>query len=487
MPTPLPSSFLWNGRVVVPDDVAPGRLLLDYLRRDLRSVGTKEGCREGDCGACAVLLGELGLDGAVTYRAVPSCMVLVGHVAGRHVVTIEGLNPGRGLSPVQAAVVEHGGSQCGFCTPGFIVSFTGFLLNATEFTTEAAKSSIAGNLCRCTGYVSLVRAGASIASHFDGLTAPGPDRIRALVATGAIPACFDGAASKLAALPSPDRNGRATGDGTSFEAPLGGGTDLIVQQGAKLDEAAPRILLRSESARAPYVEGDHLVMPGDTTFEDLRRCTAFAGLWPLAPKDLERFASGIIRERATVAGNITNASPIADGTAMLLALGAELELSTGAGTRRLPLSKLFLGYKQLALEPGEIIHAVRTPRELAPGRHFSFEKVSKREYLDIATVTTAFSANLHEGTFSCVLLSAGGVGPTPMLLEKTASFLEGKAVCAESVLEAAAVIDTEIAPISDVRGSASYKRLLLRQLFFAHVLKLFPDLVAESELMEVSA
>ena len=467
---------------MTPDDVAPGRLLLDYLRRDLRSVGTKEGCREGDCGACAVLIGELAADGAVTYRAVPSCMVLVGHVAGRHVVTIEGLNPERGLSPVQAAVVEHGGSQCGFCTPGFIVSFTGFLLNATEFTTAAAKSAIAGNLCRCTGYVSLVRAGASIASHFDGLTAPGQGRIDALVSTGAIPGCFDGAAAKLATLQA--SHVPEVSDET--EAPLGGGTDLIVQQGAKLDEAAPRIVLRSEVARAPFLEGDHLVLPGDTTFEDLLRCGTFTRLWPLAAKDLERFASGLIRERATVAGNIANASPIADGTAMLLALGAELELATGASARRLPLSRLFLGYKQLALESGETIHAVRIPRQLAPGRHFSFEKVSKREYLDIATVTTALSANLHEGTFSCVLLSAGGVGPTPMLLEQTASFLEGKVVCAESVLEAASVIDTEIAPISDVRGSASYKRLLLRQLFFAHLLKLFPDLVAESDLMEVS-
>ncbi|MFT6715246.1 MAG: xanthine dehydrogenase small subunit [Planctomycetota bacterium] len=493
MLTPPPSSFLWNDRIVTPDDVAPGRLLLDYLRRDLRSVGTKEGCREGDCGACAVLLGELGKDGTVTYRAVPSCMVLVGHVAGRHVVTIEGLNPGRGLSPVQAAVVEHGGSQCGFCTPGFIISFTGFLLNATEFTTEEAKSSIAGNLCRCTGYVSLVRAGAAIASHFEGLTAPGAGRIETLVATGALPTCFDGAANKLASIQTPDLpygSAESSSDlRTPFAGPLGGGTDLIVQQGAKLDELAPRILFRSEEERAPYLEGDQLVLPGDTTFEDLHRCQTFTQLWPMAAVDLERFASGLIRERATVAGNIANASPIADGTAMLLALGAELELTTnqGAATRRLPLGKLFLGYKQLALEPKETIHAIRIPGELAPGRHFSFEKVSKREYLDIATVTTGFSATLHEGTFECVLLSAGGVGPTPMLLEQTASFLEGKPVCAASVLEAAAVIDTEIAPISDVRGSADYKRLLLRQLFFAHVLKLFPDLITESGLMEVSA
>ena len=308
------------------------------------------------------------------------------------------------------------------------------------------------------------------------------------MAQGALPSHFARAADELANLATPETDRGDTHDpNVPFDGPLGGGTDLIVQQGAKLDELAPRIVFRSEAERAPFVEGELLVLPGDTTFEDLRRCETFTQLWPMATADLERFASGLIRERATVAGNISNASPIADGTAMLLALGAELELATGHSTRRLPLGSLYLGYKQLALEPGETIHAIRIPRTLAADRHFSFEKVSKREFLDIATVTTAFSSTLHEGTFECVLLSAGGVGPTPMLLEKTASFLEGKVVGADSVLEAAAVIQTEIAPISDVRGSADYKGLLLRQLFFAHVLKLFPKLVSEAALMEVSA
>jgi xanthine dehydrogenase small subunit len=473
-------SFLLNGVLIHAPGAAPGRLLLDFLRRDLRSVGTKEGCREGDCGACGVLLGELGEDGNVTYAAVPSCMVLLGHVRGQHVVTIEGINPSKGLSPVQAAVVEHGGSQCGFCTPGFIVSFTGFLLNGTEFTVEEAKNSIAGNLCRCTGYVSLVRAGKAIAEQFDGLTAPGNKRIAALLEAGALPPTFEGVGAKLAELKA-----SAAEDHASGPLLIGGGTDLIVQRGASLDDTAPDVRFPLAAERKPRLQDGKLRIPGGATFEDLMRCEHFTALWPRAKADLGRFASALIRERATVAGNIANASPIADGTAIFLALGAALELVHEGELRTLALADFYHGYKQFDLNGGELISAIT----IAPSstRLFSFEKVSKREYLDIATVNTALCVEQLDGVITSIVISAGGVGPTPMLLPKTASFLMGKAVTAELVLQAAALLETEIAPISDVRGSAEYKALLLRQLFLAHFLTLFPDLISESALMEVSA
>lgn len=483
MPVLHSISFLLNREPISLTAAAPGRLLLDYLRRDLRKVGTKEGCREGDCGACGVLIGELGASGQVTYRAVPSCMVLLGHLQGRHVVTIEGINLGEGLSPVQSAVVEHGASQCGFCTPGFIVSFTGFLLNATEFTVEEATTAIAGNLCRCTGYVSLVRAGASIAKQFDKLTPPGSKRIETLLAAGALSSTFADVATRLRELP-PGKS--ACSDSALL---IGGGTDLIVQRGAALDDAVPTIHFPSEEQRKLRLDGDTLRIPAAATFEDLLRSDLFTGLWPNAKADLDRFASALIRERATVAGNIANASPIADGTAIFLALEATLEIDSPSnpnGSRTLPLSQFFLGYKQLALTSGERITSICIPHSQSQLRKFSFEKVSKREFLDIATVNTALSSVVHEGVFSEVILSAGGVGPTPMLLIKTAESLRGEKVAPAALLAAAAVLDTEIAPISDVRGSADYKRLLLRQLFFAHFLTLYPDQITEVSLLEVS-
>ena len=479
--SPSPSSrtpirYLLNAGAVSSAS-ASGRLLLDHLRRDLRLVGTKEGCREGDCGACSVLVGEPTEDGTLRYRAVPACMLLVGHVRGRHVVTIEGLNLPTGLTPQQTAMVEFGGSQCGFCTPGFIVSFTGFLLNATEFTEDEAVRAIGGNLCRCTGYVSIVRAARALVREFGTLMPPGAARVEALVAAGALPEHFGSAAARL----------RELGDeviedkGALAALRIGGGTDLIVQRGAELDELEPLFLMPPERERLPSLEGDELRIPAAATFEDLRRSSAFARVWPTAAKDLELFASSLIRERATVAGNLANASPIADGTAMLLALEAILELEGGATARRLPLASFFLGYKQLALEDGERIVSVRIP--VRPSRRVHFEKISKRTFLDIATVNSGLGIDLRAGVIEHVTISAGGVAPTPLVLAKTTRFLTGRKLDDDTLLRAAELLDTELAPISDVRGSAAYKRLALRQLFFAHFLELFPDHVSEAALL----
>ena len=473
-------SFLLNGEPLILPDASPERLLLDFLRRERRAIGTKEGCREGDCGACAVLIGELNPSGEPVYRAVPSCMVLLSHVQGRHVVTIEGLNLNEGLSPVQTAVVNHGGSQCGFCTPGFIVSFTSFLLNTTEFTVEAATNAIAGNLCRCTGYSSLVRAGAAIASEFGKLTAPGPQRLQALLQAGALPSTFESVVEKLHALPE------AQSEVVPTALVLGGGTDLIVQRGAGLERTPTANHFASLAERQLTLDADTLRIPGAATFEDLYRSELFTGLWPLAKADLERFASILIRERATVAGNLANASPIADGTALFLALDAYLELDGPQGSRVLPLAELYLGYKQLALLERERITSLCIPNAQQTTRKYHFEKVSKREYLDIATVNSALSIQVEEGKILRASLSAGGVGPTPMLLAKTTAFLCGQALEVPTLLAAALILNEEIAPISDVRGSATYKRLLLRQLFFAHFLALFPTEIPERELMEAT-
>ncbi|HIG10786.1 MAG: FAD binding domain-containing protein [bacterium] len=458
---------------------ATGRLLLDYLRRDRRAVGTKEGCREGDCGACTVLLGELLHEGStswVRYRAVPACMLLLGHVRGRHVVTIEGLNTGETLSPPQRAVVERGATQCGFCTPGFVVSFTGYLLNATGYDPETAIDAIAGNLCRCTGYTALVQAARDLEPEFTKLPPPGPERTAALVQAGALPEYFTRAAAELE---------RMQVNATQAEGLLlAGGTDLIVQQTSALDSTSPEFLLPNEEDRVPRVVDGRLVLPGACTFEDLRRSPDFLALWPGAHAALGRFASILIRERASVAGNIANASPIADGTAIFLALDAELELASPADSRRIPLKEFFLGYKQIALKEGERIAGLRMADAAHLGRLVNFEKLSKRTQLDIATVNSALSIAVVDGRIEALTLSAGGVAPIPLLLAETANFLVGRPLTAATLIEAAAVLDGEIAPISDVRGSEEYKRLAMRQLFWAHFLELFPEAIAAETFLE---
>ncbi|MCL4136429.1 UNVERIFIED_CONTAM: hypothetical protein GTU68_041181 [Idotea baltica] len=445
----------------------PGRLLLDYLRRDLRAVGTKEGCREGDCGACEVI-----------YRAVPSCMLLLGHIRGGHVVTIEGLRTGPGLNLIQQAVVDQGGSQCGFCTPGFIVSFTGFVLNGTEFTVEEATHAISGNLCRCTGYVSLVRAAQDMIAGLPTLPAPGLKRNRALVAASVLPAFFGkefGAAESANELQ----------DSVTANAWLGGGTDLIVQRGEAFNNESPQFARSLRHTARIRVEEGELCLPGETTFEELRECTLLDEHWPTSRVDLERFASPIIRERASLAGNIANASPIADGTAIFLGLGADVVLVGATGTRRVALSEFFHGYKQIELKPGERIASLRLPKA-DPGHRFHFGKISKREFLDIASINSAMGITVQSGVIQSARIAAGGVAPIPLVLRQTAGALAGKPLNAQTVLDALPALDAEIAPISDVRGSAEYKRLGLRQLFFAHFLDLFPGEVDESALLEFS-
>lgn len=497
-PQNLARDFLLNAEAAS-SGTAPGRLLLDHLRRDQRLKGTKEGCREGDCGACAVLLGEL-MDGEyVAYRAVPSCMLLAPQVIGRHVVTIEGLNLPRGLTPQQSAIVDAGASQCGFCTPGFVVSFTNLLLSAAELSLDEAITAIGGNLCRCTGYVSLVRAAEELVSQFENLSPPGPLRTKELVELGVLPKHFLEAAQQLRLLrkeqklldTSEQRQGTAEQEALIVVA---GATDLIVQHGAAINTAPLRFQPAGPKPSSPYIEGDELIIPGATSFESLRRSPAFATVWPSALKDLELFASALIRERATVAGNIANASPIADGTAMLLALEARLEIGSREGLesaqsntrRQRPLADFFQSYKQIDLGPDEWIHNVRIA--LQPRRRVHFEKISKRTYLDIATVNSAVCITTSkDGIIESIMISAGGVAPTPLVLIKTAAFLTGKTLGVKLLLAAMPVLDDELAPIDDVRGSAAYKRLAIRQLFFAHFLDLFPSasgLIDEAALLE---
>jgi len=454
-----PIRLLLNDRAVELD-VAAGVPVLDVVRDLIGLKGTKHACREGDCGACLVLLGELTPSGGLCYRALTSCLLPIGEAEGRHLVTVEGL-AGAGLGPVQRAIVDEGASQCGFCTPGFVVAMTGLLLNTTRFDLDEALIALAGNLCRCTGYASIRRAVASLLDDLRVEVREAPDRIAALAAAGVLPTYFTTVAERLGAL-------EAAPVEASLDAPLvAGGTDLYVQRLHELEPAAPRLLLR-ELPPAIRTEDGFVVLSATTTAEDLKRSPVLREvLGDLAPF-VDLICSEPIRLRATIGGNIVNASPIGDMTIMLLALDAELVLARGGVQRQLPLRQFYRGYKLLDLDPGEIIESVRFPATRRSGA-FNFEKVSKRRYLDIASVNSAAWLRLERGRIEQALLSAGGVAPVPMRLAATEAFLAGQRVSAELARRAADVARSEVAPISDVRGSADYKRLLLGQLVLAHL------------------
>lgn len=483
--------FLLNDRRVRATE-PPGVLVLDWLRQQQRLVGTKEGCKEGDCGACSVLVGAW--DGVrVTYKPITSCLTPLGELHGRHLVTIEGLNlPGEGLNPVQEAMVAHGGSQCGFCTPGFVVSMCWYLLQSPQAAPdlEGLRRAISGNLCRCTGYGAISRASQALVDAFApqgplGGVWAAPDRADALARHGLLPAWWSDVPARMASLHQ-ELAAHAPPDAPAFF--IAGGTDLYVQRGDDLPEAQVEVLNRRDDLTSwVRLEGDTLRVGALTTFEDFANHPDILRFLPSMREDMALIASLPIRNRATLAGNLVNASPIGDMTICLLALGAALTWRAPDGaTREAPLRDLYLGYKRLDRAPGELITEIAFPA-LDARTGFSFEKVSKRRSLDIATVNAAARLTVDaQGQILDAGLALGGVAPVPLFLRQTSAWLVGQTLDVDTCRGALERLDAEISPISDVRGSAAYKRLLARRLTAAHFLKLAPGRVDAAALLGAS-
>jgi xanthine dehydrogenase small subunit len=452
--------FLLNDTEIATDRAA-GSTVLDFVRYHKRLTGTKIGCREGDCGACTVLVGDFE-GGQLVYRSATSCLMPLGNAAGKHIVTVEGLNM-RGLSPVQQAMVDANGTQCGFCTLGFVLSFTGFVLHPQARSYEEAIASVDGNICRCTGYKSIERAARVITDAVQ--QKPATATIGWLVAQGFLPEWFEGIESKLAAL---RKNNQATATQTGGLA-LGGGTDLIVQRPHAVKEADVQLLYDNATLRnIDFVDG-RLRIGASVTVTQFLESAIVRRFFPQLPEHLKLVSSTPIRNMATLAGNLVNASPIGDMTIFLLALDAEMDLAEGESRRTLRLRDFYKGYKQLDKAPEAIVEAIHFTAP-APGAFFNFEKVSKRTWLDIASVNSACSLELDgDGRIRNIHLSAGGVGPTPKYLANTVAFLTGKQWTPDVFEEALRIANEEIAPISDARGTSAYKRLLLRQLLAGHL------------------
>jgi xanthine dehydrogenase small subunit len=452
-----------NGRPVDVTGVSPATTLLDWLREHLRLTGTKEGCAEGDCGACTVVL-EQRKDGRIEKRAVNACLVMLGQIDGFGVRTVEGLASGRKLHPVQLAYACGGGTQCGFCTPGFVMSTYAYAAEGGTAELPLIHDALAGNLCRCTGYRPIVQAVLdSLSLRPDPLDAEAPGLEDALATV---------ARTTAASFVDPDcafYAPRSLADALELRHRLptaqilAGGTDvglLVSQKRQKIPQiislGAVEELRRCDDSRSEITIG--AAASYDEAVKILER------LYPGLAVYLSRLGSRQIRNLGTIGGNIGTASPIGDFLPILLALSARIRLrSLTAGARELDAEAYFIDYRKTAIRPDELIEAVVIPK-LKGGEVFWADKISKRRDQDISTVCSAFLLALDGGTVSKVRLAFGGMAPVPIRARGAEAALVGRPFDEGAVADAAAALAQELRPIDDWRGSGAYRLAVAQNL-----------------------
>ncbi len=464
-------TFILNNKLVQTEN-PPGTTLLDFIRYEMNLPGTKIGCREGDCGACTVLEGIIE-NNKVKYKSIVSCLTPIGNVHGKHIVTIEGINM-KELTPVQNALVDHAATQCGFCTPGFVMSLTGHSLSKEKSDKEKAIAAISGNICRCTGYKSFEKAAESISELLKIKDINNP--IKWLVDNKHLPEYFLEIGNRLNEI---EKNQLATSENVQI---IGGGTDLMVQKPEEIAETDINLFYDRKDLKGIRKEKDSIIIGSASNADEIMRSSMMQEYFPDIESHFKLISSEQIRKMGTIAGNFINASPIGDLSIFFLALNADIILKESNSTRRLSLKDFFLDYKKLNLQKNEYIESVVIP--IPKNRfYFNFEKVSKRTHLDIASVNTAIYLQLKNDMIEACTISAGGVSAVPKYLSNTSAYLIGKKITNGTIIKANEIIQDEISPISDIRGSAEYKRLLLRQLLFAHFIKLFPENISLNELL----
>ena len=470
-------TFYLNDKLVQSNS-PPNAILLDFIRSNQNLKGTKIGCREGDCGTCTVLVGSINpLTSKLEYKSITSCLTLLGHIHNKHIVTIEGINQKdfSKLTPIQHSFVAEGATQCGFCTPGFIVSATGYFLSGSKAEYEKLINFLDGNICRCTGYKSIERACESIESNLSPENNIG-ENLSYLVEKKVIPKYFLAIEKKLLQLQLENPEMKVEKVNNSDPIIIGGGTDLLVQIPDRIVQSS---IIFNNNNKIIKEESDSIVIEGSITTEEFFTNTIINKIFPDFQKFKKLVASRPIRNIGTIAGNLVNASPIGDLSIILLALNASIFLKKDISERELPLNKFYLEYKTLAKDSNEIITKISIPKPDHSNKfYFNFEKVSKRTHLDIASVNSAIFFEINDiGILNNVSISAGGISPIPRFLEQTSKFLESKKINSELISEAMDLAKSEVKPISDIRGSKEYKLLLLGQLILTHFITLLPEAV----------
>lgn len=463
-------TFILNNKSIQTDS-HPGTTLLDFIRYGENMPGTKIGCREGDCGACTVLEGTLE-DNKVNYKSIVSCLTPLGNAQGKHIVTIEGVNL-KELSPIQEQMVEHSATQCGFCTPGFVMSLTGHSLSNEQSTHKKAIAAISGNICRCTGYKSIEKAAESISELLKIKDISNP--VAWLVENKFLPDYFLDIKNQLEKINKNEVK-------SDLNQIIGGGTDLMVQRPEEMEETDINLFYDRNDLKGIKKEGTSISIGSANTSSDIMNSSIIQEFIPEIKSYFKLISSEQIRNMGTIAGNFVNASPIGDLSIFFLALNANIKLKQSNNTRLLPLRNFFLDYKKLDLNKNEFIESIIVPIPDAEYK-FNFEKVSKRTHLDIASVNSAILFTIKNDEIENCFISTGGVSAIPKYLARTSEYLTGKRITNGTVFKASKILQEEISPITDVRGTEDYKRLLARQLFFAHFIKLCPSSISLNELL----
>ena len=446
-------------------DVAPDRTLLDVLREDLRCTAVKEGCASGDCGACTVAVAEAEEGGRLHWRAINSCIRLAHSVEGMAVFTAEDIaGEGGRLHPAQRAMLECHGSQCGFCTPGFVMSL--FALHRQRDGAAVSRGdalhALSGNLCRCTGYRPILDA-AQTMHHW-------PD----------VPLDESGLLQQLKLLA---QDGRATAadSASNFYA-----TPTTLAELLRLRAAHPQALIAAGTTDVGlWVTKQHRrfgQIIDVTRVTELRRIErgahslsigaaaslteafdALAESRPQLKPFFDRFAGLPVRESGTLGGNVANGSPIGDSMPLLIALGATLVLASTRGERTLPIEDFYLAYRKTALAPDEVLARIEVPQP-TPHEWLRADKISKRFEDDISAVCLAVALQVEDGVIHSARIGAGGVAAVPARAIQTEAALAGQQ-CAEAIFDAAAtVLEAEFKPLSDMRASSAYRRAVLGNL-----------------------
>jgi xanthine dehydrogenase small subunit len=476
-PTSRPIRFFHRGAVVQVSDAAPTRTVLDWLREDARCTGTKEGCNEGDCGACTVVIGEAAAPGdasavrGLSLKTVNACIQFLPTLDGKALFTVEDLKAmsAEALHPVQQAMVDCHGSQCGFCTPGFVMSmwsaYERSRAHAMQPTRQQLADELSGNLCRCTGYRPILDAGQRM---FD------------------LPAAALDTAPVLAALQGLKRDGTfsyAAGDrGDRFHAPT------TLAELAALREQMPSAQLLAGSTDVGLWVNKQFRPLGDIVYvgevAELKRIDEVNGeLWIGAGASLEtawsalaqrfptltdvwlRFASPPIRNAGTMAGNVANGSPIGDSAPVLIALDAQIELRRGERVRRMPLTDFYVDYMKNQMEPGEFVQAVAVPMSQLASRQVRAYKISKRFDCDISALCGAFSIELDDaGRVKTLRLAYGGMAAIVKRAARAEAALLGQPWAQASVAAAKAALAEDFKPLSDMRASAAYRMQVAQNL-----------------------
>jgi xanthine dehydrogenase small subunit len=441
--------FLRRGKIVSLDHFEPDQTLLDYLRLDEKSKGTKEGCNEGDCGACTVVLGR-PYSGAMRYQAVNACILLLGQIHGAELITVEDLSEGRKLHAVQQAMVDAHASQCGFCTPGFVMSLFALGHENQKPTRDDIVTKIAGNLCRCTGYRPIVDAAMKACNTMkDRWTTQSAATAKLLEPLGTED-LFVSAGDNFFAAPASAENLAALCQKYPTARIVSGATDVglwITKQFRPLKQI---IWTGRATGFAEISESnDKITIGGGATYADA--LAVLTKNFPDMGEVMTRLGSAQVRASGTIGGNIANGSPIGDMPPMLIALNAKLHLRLGAETRAMPLEDFFIAYGKQDRAAGELVWAIEVPK-LAPNQIFKAYKISKRFDQDISAVMAAFQFALNGHGIEKARIAFGGMAATP----KRATMAE-QALVGKTLTEALGISLNDYAPIDDMRASAAYR------------------------------